>query len=332
MLRRAAAGLAGFLVVVALLLGVVHTAAWFWAERRLEQGLAERLDSLRAEGWVIEAGLPVRSGWPVAAALDLAAVSASHPALAGGMAWRAGQVRLEVTFLHPGTVLILPSGVQSVRLGGLPPVEYSATGVRAAVQLDTPDRLRFQATTVHVAAPFDVSLQHLAGVLAPDSVSLSVGGLVLPDSVPWALGRQVADVSIDAGLPNPALPDSRGKLLLRHLALQWGPLSVQGSGIASLDAARHPVLGGTMRVHGAAETLATLRTAGILNPNQAVAAGAMLGLLLRGAGPDGVIELPVSVQDGLLNLGKVPRCKAAALGLAAGLTHGIPAASPWGRP
>ena len=63
------------LLLAALAAG--HTAAWFAGTRYLATGFNAWVANRRAAGWQVDAGMPVRSGWPLAASLTVPGLALS---------------------------------------------------------------------------------------------------------------------------------------------------------------------------------------------------------------------------------------------------------------
>ena len=57
------------LLLAALIAG--HTALWFAAANHLDAGFNTWVAQRRAAGWQVDAGTPVRGGWPLAATLSV---------------------------------------------------------------------------------------------------------------------------------------------------------------------------------------------------------------------------------------------------------------------
>ena len=318
--RRLALGL----TVLAVALVAVHSAAWFWATARMQSELEAARPGLEAAGLQVRHGAPVRTGWPLAAGLMLPDVRvsalplASSAAVPGGVAWRAERVLLEVRLLQPTTLRILPAGQQA--LGFAPDAElgFTADDMVAEAPLMSPGPVQMSAGLLRVTRPFDLTVARTRADLDGRRLRAEWTRISLPAGPAWALGRDVAGVTLDAavspaprvlGTPEASLAawrDAGGTLSVTNLALLWGPLDLAGSATVTLDQGLQPAAQGSMRVKGAPETLTALRAAGVLTSGQVLAANAMLSLLVQPGAEASGVALPFSVRDGTVSVGNIP--------------------------
>lgn len=343
MLFRLLRGAALPVLVALLILGAAWSALWYWASGYMLQEWRHQLQLLRAQGVQVEAGTPVRAGWPTALGLDVPEVRADVPdtEFPGGVAWTAQRLAVRIEALHPATLLFLPDGAQSLRLGALPAMPYVASALRIAAPLldggaggRWPVLLRArQLRTEAAAGAVGGSAQAWPVVLTGVAARLEAGRSVFVqaeriEAPGLAKLPPVAPFLLEAGLTEPPPPspaaadgadplhrlarwrDAGGALLLRRLELRWGSMDASAEGRAGLDERLQPTAEGKARLRGAAEGVSTLAAAGYLNPGQATAMRAMLGLLARpptnGGGGPAEAELPFSLRDGILSMGRMP--------------------------
>src|SRR5271167_4853862 len=104
------------LLLAALIAG--HTAAWFIGSRALDRGFAAWVTQQRAAGWQVDAGTPVRGGWPLAADLRIPdlALTAGPPDAPGRVSWHDELVVLSLTATNPDHLGIDLDGAQSLRI------------------------------------------------------------------------------------------------------------------------------------------------------------------------------------------------------------------------
>jgi hypothetical protein len=88
----------------------------------------------------------------------------------------------------------------------------------------------------------------------------------------------------------------------------WGPLNLDGSATVALDEHMQPMGAGTARIAGYAATLDALVATHVINARAALAAKAVLGLMARTPADGGapVVEVPLTLQDGALSVGRIP--------------------------
>lgn len=147
-----------------------------------------------------------------------------------------------------------------------------------------------------------------------------IEGLELPADRAGPLGPRIARlagetelsrISADlAGLDGQrrtvaAWRDGGGKLLLRGLTLDWGPLLLFAEGALSLDREMRPLGDIRTRVQGYREVLQALVKSGLVKLEDASKAAIVLDLLSKTPADGGrpVLELPLSARDGTLFLG-----------------------------
>jgi hypothetical protein len=94
---------------------------------------------------------------------------------------------------------------------------------------------------------------------------------------------------------------------LRKLDIAWGDVRLSGSATLALDPALQPMGAATARIAGYNAALDALVASGVLAPRAAVAARAVLALMARPteSGPP-VVEVPFSLQNRTLSLGRIP--------------------------
>lgn len=310
------------LVVLGLFLAglAVDFGVWSWATARMAGTLAAwEADQLTGGVRIVHAA-PIRAGWPFAAELALpnALVAAAAPAAADTVSWQAELVTLTLSPWRPGTLVITASPAQSVTRGDGPPMRLTTERLELLVPLSgataTADghglRLDLPYGPLSVTqadARFDAT--HLA--LTLEAVTLPVPNL--------PFGGTIASASLDGSSSVPLLPardlraavaawrDAGGRMLLDHGAVRWGPLDAKGSGALSLDAALQPVANASLRLTGYAELIDALTRSGALARNDAQVAATLLGLLARApAGAAPFVDLPLTLQDGLLAMGAIP--------------------------
>lgn len=304
-----------FLAGTAALLAAAHGAGWAWSVHQVEAEFGRWTEARRAEGWTVSAGATVRGGWPLAAELRVPRLSLAD---AGGAHSWTGDVALRVALSDPGTLRIKPEGEQHVRLGDTS-AELAADDARVTVALDRPDAFHIAATGLRVrgrwgeltAASLEGRVTSLGAVLAAREI-----GLPLRLDGP---GRVVAAASLDAALSAPVPPgptmaqrllrwtDADGAVQVRHVAVRWGELAVEGAGTASLDAALQPRAEATLRLRGHSAALDSLEAAGALPAGGTLMARTVLGLMAEPvAGGGETVEIPLRLQDGLLAMGQIP--------------------------
>ncbi|MGZ8996556.1 MAG: DUF2125 domain-containing protein, partial [Rhodospirillales bacterium] len=102
--------------------------------------------------------------------------------------------------------------------------------------------------------------------------------------------------------------ESGGAAEFSQLSLRYGPLFLDGSGTASLDADMQPVGTFMARIQGFQKTLSTLASRGLINEQTAARATIALTILSRPAANGGpaTLSVPLSLHDRRLSVGPLP--------------------------
>jgi hypothetical protein len=143
-------------------------------------------------------------------------------------------------------------------------------------------------------------------------------GIVLPDGTPAPFGNKVERIAFDAtligvipkGAPAEALArwrDSGGLLEVQEISLTWGPLGLKAEGTVALDQQLRPQGAFAARIRGLPDTLDALAARGLIDSGVALTLKFTALTLANRRDETGaaVVELPITLQDGLLYLGPV---------------------------
>jgi hypothetical protein len=318
------------LLLAALAAG--HTAAWFAGTHYLATGFNAWVANRRAAGWQVDAGTPLRGGWPLAASLTVPglALSAGPPGAPGRIDWRAERVVLSLAATSPDRLGIDLTGAQSVRIAPGPEVPFTADIFHAEVPLTRAQSTATSGPTgslevrnLHVR---DATIGLLTGQLtasAAPALSLSAEAIDLPPGVTWAFGPHISSFAIDATLhgalppPGPlatmaeAWHGAGGAVDISHLALGWGPLGLSATAHLGLDDRLQPEGTTKLRVIGYAKALEALAAQHVITKDAAMAATAVLTLLSHAPQDGGTpeVEVPLTLRDSTLLMGKMPLVK-----------------------
>jgi hypothetical protein len=326
----------GFIIGLLGFAFAADAAFWVIATHRLAQAVGGFEEQLRALGWHVEAGAPVRMGWPFDAVLAVPSPSlqGGETLLPGGLSWRADRLLIGLSLLHPFTLRLLPQGHEELRLSRAPPVVFSADRLRALVPLGgaRPSTLDIEAVSLvgglaSSTHKQDVRLGMLSLHLADRSpagaatmlagLDLQASELDLPDTRRWPLGARIGRMRLRADLASPPLAgrdaqdqarvwrDGGGSLAVQELVLRWGPLSADASATLGLDQRLQPEGTGQARLSGYDAALDALAGGGAISSGLAATAKAVLGLMAPGGGT-GPLALPFTLQNSTLSVGKIP--------------------------
>ncbi len=313
------------LLLLALLAGAGWLAVAALIRSRLETGLGGWERDMRAAGWTIDHA-PARAAglWQGAVAVPAVRLAGGGDVVPGGIVWRAALVRLAWSPLHSSTLSIDGQGEESLGVARLPVV--NATGpLQVMIDLQDPGapvpitagalvlgagaaRFSLAGGSLRLAPhPGAVSGQSLL------SVALSAQGLVAAGAPALPVDLEAAGMLSGPATP-PSLPPAErvrawqaagGAVTIPRLVARSGPMTVMASGSASLDAALQPVAQASLRLTGADALVDQLADIGVLGRGQAIALGAVIGLLERSPADGGpaVVTLPLQWQEGRVTVG-----------------------------
>ena len=286
----------------------LYAALWFYASGRLASETEAALDDLRRQGWEAVSDAPQRTGWPLAAGVRYGRVRLDGTSAGVPAAWRADDLDLRLRAFQPGTLLLTPSRVQQVRLGGGDWVEVAAS-LQLAIPANRAEAVGRDLVVQLPGNPIQIAMMHanLKGrTLQLDLAGIEAGPLL-------SGGHIVAEMLLTGPLlpgPDPAAAamawrDGGGALQVNALQLEASGLQASASGAAGLDPALQPVLKLTVRVQGYQIALDRLAQAGVIQGSAAVAAKAVLGLL-SGRSPGAPATLPVRLAGGIVSVAGFP--------------------------
>jgi len=288
---------------------VLHGAAWAYVTARLQREVQARLDGLRRDGWVIQAEAPSYTGWPFAAAVGYHRVAVDGTAAGVPAAWSADEASIAIRAAQPGTLLIVPAGVQRWRLAGSAWVPLTAASFELAVD-DAGTRLSGREVVLHLPSG-SVGVAGLQARAAGRSLQVSLTGI---EAAPFLeAGRAILDASLAGPVPvgpGPAAAaaawrDGGGTVRVNGVTLEAGGLMVSASGTGGLDANLQPVLDLAAQVRGHRAALDRLVQAGRVAASAAVAAKAVLGLL-SGRDADAPAAVRLKLADGVVSVAGFP--------------------------
>ena len=317
------------LLALLVVLGGLSWVLWFWTIGRIAAGLAEWQAAATAQGWAVRAGAATRAGWPFAADLVLhdVTLAATPDLLPGGAGWSAGQVVLHLSPLAPELLEVRLEGTQRLHGGFSSEIPFTSGHLTLTVPLRGAGPVQIDAAQISFAAPlagmtvglltgqvqpgatlgFEIAAEAIA-LPPPPAPQPALGGRIASATVAGALAGTLPPPSADVAARLAAWQRSGGRLLVRHLAIGWGPLGLTGTATLGLDDALQPEGTGSVRVVGYAAALGALAAGGVLTPAAAQAIRAVLTLLARtpegGGAPE--VALPLALHTRLLRAGAIP--------------------------
>lgn len=314
--------LPGLFAVMAL--AAAHTVIWRIAVQRVASETLAWALAQQAAGWRIQLGPMQQEGWPFAAHVRVQPFAVAAP-LPTALSYAAETAVIGVALVQPHRLTVEASGTQHIQLGRTPDFAVTADSTVLTLPIDAAvptQQADLDIAGASLAAPGDVGPVRIARLhlhldfpLPTLAATLEAGPIDLqPTALAAALGPRIDHVALDARAPVPspgmtpsAWREAGGTLELRHAALAWGSLTIDGSAALSLDARLQPEGRGQARLTGTGAALDAFAAVGLVQPRIAGAAKAVLTLLSRpqDSGPP-VVDVPLSLQDRTVQIGHIP--------------------------
>lgn len=314
-----------------LLLAGLYSGYWFIGQSAVERGVRDAITQARADGWQISYGRLDTIGFPSRFDTTITEPVLSPPD--GVWRWDAPFLQVFALSYQPNRIIAAFSNEQALRVGA-ETVQISSSGLRLSAGVKAATDLAFDAATAEVGASmfasdagWDASLQRAliavraqAHVDAAYDVYLGADQLQLPDGVVAQidpnrqLGQTVSRVVVDSAITldypldrhtfDGTGPTPRAtKFVLRELIVDWGDVTVRGSGRFDIDATG--VLDGRITLVSA-EWRQMIDLLVVANVIDAGIAPTVTNLASAMAAADGTLDLPVLFRDGTMFLGPIP--------------------------
>lgn len=325
---------------LAILLAVAYTWWWLAFAYGARAGVERWAEERRAQGWQVSFGDITLRGYPFILTMRLREPRVVEP---GRFDWQGPELIVNVSPLSPTTVQVRGAGKHQIRLAGVDSLNLEAGVAQATFTLSSRGRLtggaamlrNVSATSLAGTSSVDVFQVQIEEMAAPTgrateavpnniAFGLALTNLSLPSRLQIPLGRQVAAASIRGRVRgqwepiafNAALAnwrDGGGVVELDEVMVGWTPLTLSANGTVALDQRLQPLVAMTARMTGFFETVDALTSTNLVRSRDASMAKMVLGLLSKRPADGGpaVLELPLTIQDGVFYagpaaLGKVP--------------------------
>lgn len=328
-----------FFVIVAftaVLLAGGISLYWLWAADQLARGIAQWAEEQRARGYEVVYDGPDIGGFPVRLSARFGQPRIAAPdgwrwageALTGEAAlWAPRTIRLDLPKRQDITVpwrgqkrdLTLEAAAANgeITLGSAGGMQTAVVEM-AGLTLTDDSGLAATAESARIAAT-----QRPPTMEGVDDWTLigrgRASGVKLPPGAGGPLGDAIAQAAVEVTLlgaippGDPAVSlalwrDAGGLLEVEMLELDWGPLGFSADGTATLDQQLRPQAALTARMSGLPGTIDALADHGLVKPGAALGIKIMVMTLATKTDGDGkpVVELPITLQDGLFYLGPAP--------------------------
>lgn len=330
-------GVAASIVGLALL---GYIALWGATALELRRGVLEWIAARQAEGYRIAHSTIAIGGFPSAARVSVGEPVITAPdGRALGWSWAGDHAAIEANPLRRNTVTLRLGGEQAVSInvdgklrtyrggaeevtfrtaGGPSPLASSLTIRNVMMATEEPgDVIEVERLSASGRAVERPAAAHPASAYR---VKIDATGIRLPRQLSLPLGEVVDHLNADAivgwtfvaksDLPGALAGwrDGGGAVEFTQLSLRYGPLLLEGSGTAALDADLQPVGTFMARVQGFQQTISALAVRGLIDESTAARANVALAVLSRpgaDAGPP-TLSVPLSLHDRRLAVGPLP--------------------------
>lgn len=320
-----------FLVAVA---GV--TGLWFVGAELVREQIAEIGRNVAGDGGTFSVATLNVTGFPFTFSADLSGIIVSGRDSRGAWEWRAEKAVMHLSPWLTRDATFDLAGNHKVRFrAGRVPLNLDidtaeAPGSIRAGDGDEPDILTIRPKRIAVrevttnaslsanAANLQVFLygrrtlntEPAAGVL------LELSGVALPDEMGKYLGPKLtrlgAEVQVLSALPAPLnrqnlarWRETGGSVEVKNLSMEWGPLTVDGSGTMTLDGQLQPEASFAARMTGFEEAADALVAAGLIGKREAESVKLLLSLMAKRSNPGAPAEIrtPITIQDRAIFVG-----------------------------
>lgn len=331
-------------VVLAVLAAGAYAGYWYYLAKRVEPAVADWADSLWETGYSFAYGAIEVSGFPGRFRVHVADPVLTGTNGEDRWEWRSGAVEAQADPFAYGEITYRVADGGWLRYQGrraVGPLDAVAETASGTIWLNTrgePDRGDVSVAGLRITLPDGESALHAAtarlegrhtAASAPYAqdgsidIALSLDGLDLPAENAGPLGPHVARFSAEtriagtgaalAQLGNSraaatAWRDGNGRLVVRSLLLDWGPLRLKTSGALSLDEQMRPRGSLETRIQGYRETAQALVDAGLVRSKDIIPALVVLDFMSKQPKEGGprAVTLPLVAEGGRLSVGPVP--------------------------
>lgn len=314
------------LTMIVILAVLLFSGYWFAGSQLLQAAPDRTARLLAAEGVDLQVGSVATTGFPARFDTGLTDLRLTHPA----WAWQGARLDIQADSLRPLAATVTFPSEQTLRIAGQS-LRVTSQDWQISAALQPTTRLAFDRGSLRMAnsevvsdAGWQTGLGGLVAIiaLAADqeaiyAMTLTADDITFPrllrDQIDpqGTLGPQLDAVRGAARLTlaRPLDRNLQGRLPdLDHVALDdlqidWGPVTVQMSGDIAIDAAGMPTGVIMLRTRQWQTVIDLLITSGTIDAGLAQTVTRLAGFLVDG---NGVLNIPLAFQDGIMLAGPMP--------------------------
>ena len=329
MAMRVVAPFAAFVVLVA-----VYSGYWFYLSTSLEATIHRLQSQWREAGVEIEYGELSVGGYPYR--LEVIATDVKAVSRTAGVAWSWGMPVVRAVahpwklshwvavFEAPGEINLNWVTHQEIRLKvgrSRMSVNLGSEEFPDRVSLDLRDlRAQPRAGAGHVdISHFEIHVRRAVSISPNVDIVFFIEDLVFGQANGYIFGRDLQELSAEISLKG-NLPSTRtraaldewsetgGLVEMHKLQMRWGDLDLQLDGTFAIDGQYRPIGAASAAIKGYPALLQELGRKGLISEPTAFAAGLAFDLLAERSSGDaqGLLRVPITIQDGTLSLGVIP--------------------------
>lgn len=317
-----------------------YATLWAGTALQLRSEVLDWIAARQAEGYRVAYSRIGISGFPIVARVRVKAPALAAPdGRALSWSWVGGQAVVEVNPLrrNAAVVRLLGEAIVSINVEGKlrtyrGGADEMTVTLRRALGAGA-GTLSIRNLVMNAEEPGDaIEIERLFASAEPSERRLSssparahavmVEGadIELPRQMDLPLGQSVAHLSVRALVAGAFVPtgefpaalarwrNSGGMAEVSHLSLSYGPLFLEGSGTASLDAEMQPAGTFVARIQGFQQALSALAGRGMIEEQAAANASIALAILGQPSADGGPasMSVPLTLQDRRLSVGPLP--------------------------
>lgn len=324
-----------FALFLATVAGV--TGLWFTGAAQVREQIATTGRTIAGDSGIFTVQTLDITGFPFSFEARLKGITISGKAARGPWEWRADKAIVHLAPWRGRNARFELAGTHKLRFhaGRVPmDVELTTTSAPGEVQIggaDAPLLIKLaptmiKAREVTTGSRFAADKASLQLFLYPKGKIRNAdpaAGLIMELSgvdLPKQLGKYLApkltrlttEIQILSNLPVPVgrrslarWREEGGSLEVKNLALEWGPVKIDGSGTLTLDKGLQPEASFAARITGFEETADALVAAGLIRAQEAQGIKLLLSLMARRTSPGkgAEIRVPITIQDRAIFVG-----------------------------
>lgn len=313
------------LTFLVLILGTIYSGYWFFGANAVRNGAITAIEDARRDGWDIRYADLATIGFPSRFDTTLSDVRVTPPD--GLWAWQAPFLQVFALSYQPNKIIAAFPPDQVLRIGDQT-VQINTDGLRTSGGVKANTDLSFDAATAEVGTAtvqsdfgwaVDLGRALLALRATPEKdanydVYFDADDIVLPaafigqidpeNRFTDTVSRVALDstVTLDQPLDRHTRDPAIRSILLKTLAIDWGSVALTAEGELDVDAAGIPTGRITFVTGQWRDIINLLVNTGVIQPGIAPTITNMADAMAQG----GVLELPVSFQNGFMSVGPIP--------------------------